>query len=270
MSNVTTKSKGRRANVYIDDYGIIYILKDKNNIIKGKIPFTEIDLDSAQSRAKKIRNELKQLSKKNKIKKFNMVISQGIRMVKVFDFDKEVKLNADVDLLLKEEISKYIQPSENVNDYSIHYLKTGKTKQTIFLTSVVKRKILIETCTYAMQDKINIEFLTIPEIPMFEILKNKNGVNAIALYCEDSMDLRVLVCKNSGLLYANQISSVQVQDIPTEIRNLTDYVKSEYKESVTLCYLIGADDLELDTMSNIQHIEEDKEIDSKYHLLLNL
>lgn len=264
------KSKGRKANIYLDDSGIFYVIKDKNDVIKGKIIFNDVEIDSPPIRAKKIRSELKELSKKSKVKKFNIIISKDIRVVKIFNFGKEIKLNGDVDLLLKEEVAKYIQPSENINDYSIHYLKTNNVKQSSFLTAVVKKKILFETCTYAMQDKLNIDLLTIPEIAMYEILKQKSGLNAIAVYNENYLDLRVLVSRGSELIYSNQINNVSVCDITDEIKSLMEYVKSEIKESVNICYLIGADQLELDIMGNIQHIEDDKETDSKYHLLLNL
>lgn len=283
------KNNKRKANIYMDSTGIYYVILSKKDHIMGKIIFDVANLEDETSnsnfRIKKLKTEIQILKKKSKIKEFNIILTDGIRLVKVLKFEKDIRLNNDVDLILKEEISNFLQPSENINDFELNFFKTGKKTQNIFLTSLIKRKHVIDLCNMAIQDSINLECITLPEIAMYNIIKELNGVNVVLLYDEGKNELRTLVCRGQDFIYSNQINSVLKEDIDDEIKKLDIHLRNQYKIIVNSITLIGCDKIntskdlkkesdigieEIDNSINTEENQIKEQIDNRYLLLMGI
>lgn len=274
------KSKKKRANIYMDSTGIYYVIHSKKDHINGKVLFDKNNMEEDNSysgQIRKLRQEMKILKKRNKIKEFNIILTDGLRLVKVLKFEREIKLNNDVNLVLKDEISNFLQPSESVNDFELNYFKTGKKTQNIFLTSLTKRKPIIELCNIGMQDNVNIESVILPEIAMYSIIKDLNGVNIAVLYNEGRNELRTLVCKGSEFLYASQIGSVYKEDVEDEINKLDTHLCNQYKIIVNSTTVIGYDKeeekeitFESDELLDVVKEVTKEQVDNRYLLLMDI
>lgn len=234
--------KGKKTmTIYMDNVGVYYTVQGKGSDFSGKTIFKPEDKDSYGNRLKVLRRETKEIKARLKVKSINYVMQEGIRMVKVFRFDKAVPLNNDTELFLRDEVAKYLQPSENINEYEIKYLKTGKKTQSVFLTALVKKKEITEYCNFAKMDNLPLDRIMIPEEQMFEMLKDAYGVRAVVLYDEQLFELRVLVVNGSDFIYANQSPNIYASDIQTEILNIIDYIRAKFKLDVVEVLVLGVD-----------------------------
>ena len=259
----------------MDSSGIYYTIKSKKDSINGKVLF---DLESNESmgypeRLRKLRQEVKLMRKRNKIKEFNFILTEGIRLVKVIKFNRQIQLNNDVELVLKEELTKYLQPSESINDYDIKYFKTGKKTQDVFLVALIRRKHIVELCTYAIQDSLNLGKIIIPELAMYGCLKDLNGINIAVLYNEGLYELRTLVCRGSEFLFASQIGTIGKDEVEEEISKLELHIRNQYNIAVNEIKVIGLDSVSEPTIETEDKLEVDakEEVqDNRYLLLMNM
>ena len=92
----------KTATIYMDTEGIFFVIKSKDDIITGSVPFGPEEIENPQVMQKKLDMELRRLNKQSKVKAFNIVLSEGIKMVKVFKYPNEFKHNSDLILRLND------------------------------------------------------------------------------------------------------------------------------------------------------------------------
>lgn len=218
--------------VYITTDKLYYIIKkdDENHY------YEEIDIENEDENIKiiSITNALRKIKKDNKVRKIIIAIEDYNRFTKIIE--KEEPINKNISLIVKEEVKTNLQATENIEDLVIRHLQIDKLKKR-FLITTYNRPYINKLCNVCEKENLDIHCITIPEIGLLNIIKNRNGNNLLIYKNENTF--KAVVVKDNELIYTISFNIDTDDILIAEIQRIKDYIFNKLNQNIDNIFLIG-------------------------------
>ena len=242
-------SNNKILSIYINNNTILYVIKNRKDYIYNLIELTETTDDD---KILIIIQEIKKLKKTYKPNKIYVVFGSANEHTKVIEKEQPIKKN--INIVIKNEIENSLKQDIDINDLTIAYEQLDKEKK-LFLITAYNKAFINKFCNLAEKENLVLDVITIPEIALYNLLKQKAGLNML-IYKRDNI-FRAIVVKDGLLIYTINFNITDITNILEEIDRIKELIYIKLNRNIDKIYNIGDDDIPDSIEFNISNVQED-------------